>query len=183
MTGGIRSLALLLATITCTTTMLTACGPYDADAQVGITVDETGSPVLVLQDCDGQIDVLTVSPPRIVGPVQPDHPRKITLTRKKPVKGITRIPMYAGGNGWAPLEPATPFKAVGDYYVSTRGSSPESHGGGVIFSLADLKTLKPGQVRHHIPAPPGVTYATARFVSSDYYWVSPGDDFAPEACR
>lgn len=170
---------MLVVIISCTAP-LTACGPYDANAQVGVTVDDAGNPVLVLQDCSGSIDTLDVAVPHVPGSGQPAP--EVRLTIKKPVKGVVQIPLYVGGGGWTPVEAIQPFTAAGDYYVSSRGHRPDSRGGGVIFSIADLKPLKPGQIRHHIPPPAGVTYPTARFVSSDFYWVTPVEDFAPERC-
>lgn len=46
---------LLVAVMVCAAGLLTACGPRNSRSVVGMSVDDAGAPVIVLQNCDGNI--------------------------------------------------------------------------------------------------------------------------------
>ncbi|ADB35565.1 hypothetical protein Kfla_6570 [Kribbella flavida DSM 17836] len=104
--------ATAVVVLACLAGLLTACGPRGSRAQVGLTVDDAGKPVLVLQDCKGEIEELGVQS----GSPGADSVDEGDLRNDDPAKGITLIPFPTGGNGWEPADPL-PALHAGEYTI------------------------------------------------------------------
>src|SRR4051812_13481126 len=80
---------------------LTGCG-VPAGGVVGLTVDATGAPQVVVQMCEGHIDGATLYLPDSDADRQP--PQDQTMGRweaSEPVTGFSQFLLDSGGNGWA----------------------------------------------------------------------------------
>jgi len=132
----------------CLVISLTACGPRQSKALVGMSVDGAGKPVFVLQDCEGVIQEIevydsAVAPTNATAGETP----VVEYANSDPQKAVVTIPL-AGGSGWQPVDSVPQLRPAGQYSVQIWG---ENHGWaarGTRFTLADLKGLKPGLVRY-----------------------------------
>lgn len=130
----------VVAVIACAATALTACdGPRNSHAAVGMTVDKAGNPVIVLQDCRADISQLELY----------DETRlQVVYETQEPAQAVVHIPLLAGTDEWRPSGPVPKPRAGSKFVVKAWGEGHKYLGRGTEFTLADLKTLKPGQVRH-----------------------------------
>ena len=127
--------------------VLTACGPPSAGV-MGVTVDENGRPVGVLEVCEGHIDGASLyetpadeasqSPSQHVGDwsVAPAATSSSYLDLTKPTGA------WRSDTPFATLHPGRSYTLYG----WTRDNSWSA--GGVDFSPEDLKQLRPDQVRY-----------------------------------
>ncbi|GAB3814872.1 hypothetical protein [Kribbella italica] len=166
----------LAAIVLCATAVLTGCGPRFAAAKVGMTVDDSGNPVIVLEDCkEGDMVELQLFDESL--PAQPNSTGGTTTlpiavyTASKGSKSVRQIPVRSGGDGWKPVTVVNDLSPRTSYKVRSWGEDHQSFGGQTIFTPNDLKTLTPGEVRY------GVQVKTASGVYEDQYRVSPLDEF------
>jgi hypothetical protein len=171
----------LAAVALCATAVLTGCGPSPAAAKVGMTVDDAGHPVIVLEDCkEGDMVEL-----QLFDESRPAQPNSTGGTTTLPIavytisegsKAVQQIPVATGGGDWEPVTVVPELRPSTSYKVRSWGEGHKSFGGQTIFSPDDLKTLEPGEVRY------GVQVKTASGVYHDEYHVAPLDEFSPPAC-
>ncbi len=171
----------LAAVALCATAVLTGCGPRFAAAEVGMTVDDAGHPVIVLEDCkEGDMVELQVFDESL--PAQPNSTGGTTTlpiavyTVSKGSKAVQQIPVASGGGNWEPVTAVPELRASTAYKVRSWGEGHKSFGGQTSFTPNDLKTLKPGEVRY------GVQVKTASGTYEDEYRVVSLDEFAPPDC-
>lgn len=168
---------LLAATVVCSAALLTGCGPRDSYAKIGLTVDTAGNPIIALQDCKGVIDALELSIPGVTPTATTgSFASDAKLVIKKPVKGVTLIPLQTGGNGWEPVAEIPAFTSTGRYGVQAWGDNHEWSGDSTGFTLADLKKLKPGQIRHTAP------YPGSKDLGPDGFHITTLETFTPTDC-
>ncbi|WP_433011409.1 hypothetical protein [Kribbella sp. CA-294648] len=135
--------------IGCLVMSLAGCGPRWSKATVGITVDDTGKPVLVLRDCDA--DVLRVSVThRAPEPPTTADPASVDYIASPPVKGTAQFSLLTGSSSWR-MAGQMP-QGVGEYTAYLAVEEDRRSWGTVRFTLSDLELLKPGQVWHQSAA-------------------------------
>jgi hypothetical protein len=164
---------------------LTGCGPRESNALAGMSVDDQGNPVIVLQDCEGviqEIEIYDRSKTRSYPPTGPTP--DFEYTNAHPKKAVVTIPL-AGDNGWKPTSGSPSWEASGDYSIQIWGDRHEWRASGTEFTLADLKTLKPGQVRYFAPYQPTADNSPTprpRSTGPEQPLVSPLAAFTPPEC-
>ncbi|MFI7066143.1 hypothetical protein ACIBL3_34465 [Kribbella sp. NPDC050124] len=143
-----------------------------------MSVDEAGTPVIVLQNCDGRIAELQfydLSRPRTdETPLAP----VVMYVNQRPDKAVVQIPIQTGGNGWQVQGEPPVLRADGKYLIQAWGKRHDWSGRGTEFTLGDLKTVKPGRVRHSSP-PAG---ATPPYDAPVKYQVTPLTEFITDKC-
>ncbi|MEV6288342.1 hypothetical protein [Kribbella sp. NPDC051770] len=161
----------LVAAALCTAATLTGCGPGYIPSQVGLTVDSTGRPVIVLEDCrKGELVELQLF----------DESRKDTklpiaqYTTSKGAKSVQQIPLATGDARWKPVTAVPELRAGTSYKIRSWAEKHQSFGGLTVFTPEDLQTLKPGEVRY------GVQQGSPDY--KDDYRVTSLDEFAPARC-
>ncbi|WP_020385436.1 hypothetical protein [Kribbella catacumbae] len=162
----------MVAVIACATTVLTACDPRTSQAAVGMTVDKAGNPVIVLQDCLADISQLELSD---------ETGSQVFYETEEPAPVVAQIPLLTGTDEWRPSQPVPKPRAAGKFVVKAWGDGHRYLGRRTEFTLADLKSLKPGQVRHDwrpYGEPP--TYGASP--STPQYRVTSLDDFTTDDC-
>jgi predicted small secreted protein len=146
-----RRSILLAAVVVCAAALLTACGPRKSRGVVGMSVDDAGTPVIVLQNCDGDISQLEfydrTRPRTAEAPSTP----VATYVNPRPDKSVVQIAIQTGGNGWQVTGEAPALRADGKYVIQAWGKRHEWSGRGTEFTLGDLETVEPGQIRHNSP--------------------------------
>ncbi|NEA34349.1 hypothetical protein [Streptomyces sp. SID13031] len=171
---GKQKRAVLLAGLLLCAASLTACGPRVSSAVVGMTVDEAGNPVIVLQNCKGDITQLELF-------TDPVSPSTLVYENRHPFTAIDEIPLLTGTADWPPSKPVPKLRPTGIIVIKPWASGHSWSGRRTEFTLADLKTLKPGQVRHDWRAanePP--SYGASPGTSQ--YRITTLDDFTPDYC-
>lgn len=129
-----------LTLIVCSAT-LSGCG-VEIGGIVGMTVDDAGRPVAVVQMCEGHIDGATLYLSRDDN--ETEHFGRWEVS--PPVTGFSQFDLAAGGNGWRlvgtlkPRDPATRYMIYGWSNDSSRSAAH------LEFSEQDLKGLRPGTV-------------------------------------
>ena len=119
-----------------------ACEPRtSSEAAVGMSVDRAGNPVIVLQNCRADITQLV-----LYDKTKPSV--KISYENEQPVQEVVEIPLLTGTDGWRPDGTVPKPHPAGKFVVEAWSDGRKWLGRGTEFTLADLKTLKPGQVRH-----------------------------------
>ncbi|WP_432944010.1 hypothetical protein ACQPXM_01700 [Kribbella sp. CA-253562] len=172
----------LTAVVLCATAVLTGCGPRPAAAKVGMTVDDAGRPVIVLQDCkEGDMVELQIFDESRTGPRSPgDRELPIAVyTAREGSKSVQQLPVATGSADWEPVTVVPELRPGTAYRVRSWGEGHESFGGLTVFTPNDLKALKPGEVRYAVPrmSTPGVSPNY-----QDEYRVSSLDEFTPSQC-
>jgi len=117
-----------------------------------MSVDEAGVPVIVLQNCGGDIAELEFYDqtwPRMEETAPP--PPVVKYVNERPDTSVVQIPIKTGGNGWQVMGDVPALRADSKYVIQAWGKRHEWSGRGTEFTLGDLKTVKPGQVRHDTP--------------------------------
>jgi hypothetical protein len=171
----------LAAVALCATAVLTGCGPSLAAAKVGMTVDGSGNPVIVLEDCKegDMVELQVFDESRAPQPNSTGGATSLPIavyTVSEGSKTVQQIPVNTGGAGWEPVTVVPELRPSTSYKVRSWGDGHKSFGGQTTFTPNDLKTLKPGDVRY------GVQVKTASGVYKDEYHVAPLDEFAPADC-
>jgi hypothetical protein len=174
-----RRSILLAAVVVCAGSLLTACGPRMSRGVVGMSVDDAGTPVIVLQNCDGdiaQLEFYDRTRPRVGE--SPPAP-VATYVNPRPDKSVVQIPIRTGVNGWQIMAEAPALRADGKYVIQAWGKRHEWSGRGTEFTLGDLKTVEPGQVRHNSrPADATPPYDAV----PPKFRVTPLDEFITDEC-
>ncbi|WP_157979881.1 lipoprotein [Kribbella monticola] len=136
-----RSRVLLLLAITCAS--LTGCGPGQSGA-IGLSVDDAGRTIVVLQDCKGDIDKLKLV---MLGRLQTD-PEKVLVewSNPKSPKGIVQFPLVEGAGKWKPQSPVPELDVTRHYELRGKKENGWSNAKDVRFTVTELKDLQPGQV-------------------------------------
>ncbi|WP_041795554.1 hypothetical protein [Modestobacter italicus] len=113
------------------------------NGQVGVTVDATGAPVLMLEVCHGSVDTVTV-----VGPNRGSQPNEVfaRLTAPAPVASPTQVALLAPPPGWSGTPTSLPLDTQSFLIASAEGTQSELRQ--VDFSAADLATLDPETVQY-----------------------------------
>jgi hypothetical protein len=175
----------LTAVVLCATAVLTGCGPRPAAAKVGMTVDDAGRPVIVLQDCkEGDMVELQIFDESRTEQRSPGVGRELPIavyTAREGSKSVQQIPVASGSADWEPVTVVPELRPGTTYRVRSWGEGHESFGGLTIFTPNDLKALKPGDVRYGVPR----TVKSTPGVSPNYgdeYRVSSLDEFTASQC-
>ncbi|MEV0289219.1 MULTISPECIES: hypothetical protein [unclassified Kribbella] len=174
-----RRSILLTAVVVCAVSLLSGCGPRVSRGVVGMSVDDAGIPVIVLQNCDGniaQLEFYDRSGPRTDDPAPGPA---MMYVNPRPDKSVVQIPIRTGGNGWRVQGEPPALRADGKYLIRAWGKRHEWHGRGTEFTLRDLKTVRPGQVRHDSPPADASPPYDAIPVK---YRVTPLSEFITEDC-
>ncbi|GAA1537344.1 hypothetical protein [Kribbella lupini] len=170
----------LAAVALCATAVLTGCGPPLADHRLGMTVDDSGNPVIVLQDCkEGDVVELQLFDESRTSQSFPggEPPVPIAVyTTSEASKTVRQIPVKTGGAGWAPTAVVPALRASASYKVRGWGKEHQSYGGQTIFTPNDLKSLKPGEVLY------GVQMQVDSEVHVEKVRYPSLDEFSPSSC-
>ncbi len=137
-----------------------------------MTVDKAGNPVIVLQNCLADISRLELV----------DETRsQVFYDTEEPVPAVVEIPLLTGTGEWQPNQPVPKPHAVGKFVIKAWGEGNKYLGRRTEFTLADLKTLKPGQVRHDwLPSGQPPTYGASP--ATPQYRVTTLEDFTTDNC-
>jgi hypothetical protein len=106
---------------------------------------------------------------------------QVFYDNQQPAQAVVQIPMLTGTDEWRPSQPVPKPQADGKFVVKAWGNGQEFSGRGTEFTLADLKKLKPGQVRHDwrpLSQPP--SYGASPGTSQ--YRITSLDEFTTEEC-
>jgi hypothetical protein len=152
----------LVAVIGGTSAVLTACGPGQSGA-IGLSVDDDGRTIVVLQDCKGDIDELKLR--------SPDDTIVAEWLNPRSPKGIVQFPLVEGAGRWKSRHPVPPLEETQTYSLDGRKKNDASKAIGIDFTPAMLKTLKPGEI---LKTNVHTTVSTTEVVTLE--------DFTPEDC-
>ncbi|MEV6892448.1 hypothetical protein [Kribbella sp. NPDC051137] len=150
---------------------LTGCG-VPAGGVIGVTVDATGAPQIVVQMCEGHIDGATLYLPDPDADRQPPQDRTMGRWEASgPVTGFSQFSLDSGGNGWA-VSGELVGRAPGTRYTIYGWSRDSSWSAMHLeFSERDLKQLHPGTV-----------LVPSKDLASEDNWTESVDDFKQKAC-
>lgn len=124
------------------TACLSGCGPRQSDAKTGLSVDEQGNLVVIVQDCDGDIDQVRLIHDNAGG-------SEPVFTRRKPAEGRTAFLLTSGGDGWSgPSVAPPPLRADTEYSIGLGSREGDVFGSPLGFRTRHLEALEPGQVFH-----------------------------------
>jgi hypothetical protein len=141
--------------------VLTACGPGQSGV-IGLSVDDAGKTIVVLQDCKGDIDEVKLRDAK-------DTVLAVWANPRSP-KGIIQFPLVEGADRWRSENPVPPLDEGGTYALTGRESHDSSKAVGIRFTPAMLKSLRPGQVLMTKVGPQAntvVTVSLAEFTPAD----------------
>lgn len=175
-----RRSGLVVAAVVCTASLVAGCGPRKSRGVVGMSVDAAGVPVIVLQNCSGDISELEFydqTPPRTDETARTTP--SVKYVNQRPEQSVVQIPIKTGGNGWQLMGEPLALRADGKYVIHAWGKRHEWSGRGTKFTLEDLKAVRPGQVRHDSPptdANPPYDALPPKFR------VTPLDEFITDEC-
>jgi hypothetical protein len=131
--------------IACTAGMLTACSPTESGV-IGLTVDDSGRTVVVLQDCDGDIDQLKLWDEGARPEIDADDVLLAEWHNPKSPKGIVQFPLVEGAGKWKSEQRVPELDPAKTYSLEGRSKDASSNAAGIVFTPALLKSLKPGQI-------------------------------------
>ncbi|MFI7068235.1 hypothetical protein ACIBL3_45130 [Kribbella sp. NPDC050124] len=138
--------ALVAAVVVCASGFQVGCGP-PIDGLMGLTVDEAGQPVAVMQTCEHVDGVTIYAENPLASPSQsPNRIPVATWVRTPAASGYVQFPLSGGGE-WKlqgtrkKLRPGTEYSL---HAWSNEGSPRTGH---TRFSLAGLMKLRYGEVR------------------------------------
>ncbi|ADB35566.1 hypothetical protein Kfla_6571 [Kribbella flavida DSM 17836] len=129
--------------LVCLTGCLTACGPRPVDAKAGLTVDDQGNVLIIVEDCDREINKVTLH-----GDATGSDVATSTYTREKPVKGRTQFSVSTGGDGWSAPGVEPRLTANVKFSLNLTSTDGTLFGRPLGFTIADVAKLEPGQVFH-----------------------------------
>ena len=159
---------LLSAVLVCSTVALTGCSPGHSGV-IGITVNDAGQPVVVLQDCKGDIDKLRLT----VLPITQGKAEVVARwTNPKSPKGIVQFPLLEGAGRWKPETAIPPLDVRRRYELNGWKKNDSTRATPVAFTPTMLASLTPGQILR------------AKFVPRDDYATEAVtlEDFTPPDC-
>lgn len=118
-------------------------GVAGVDGQVGVTVDTSGAPVLLLEVCTGAVDTVSV-----VGPNRGDRPNEVFAVLHAPgrVDAPTQVALLAPPPGWTGAPASLPLGTQELLIASAEGHQSTSLQ--VDFTGEDLTALDPGTVQY-----------------------------------
>ncbi|MEV8374015.1 hypothetical protein AB0P21_14840 [Kribbella sp. NPDC056861] len=131
--------------IACTAGMLTACSPTESGV-VGLSVDDAGRTIVVLQDCDGDIDQLKLWDQGPRPETESDDVLLAEWYNPKSPKGIVQFPLVEGAGKWKSEQRVPDLDPAKSYVLRGRSKDASSNAAHLEFTSALLKTLKPGQI-------------------------------------
>ncbi|TDU90423.1 hypothetical protein EV138_4014 [Kribbella voronezhensis] len=132
---------LLLLAVGCAS--LTGCGPGQS-GMIGLSVDDAGRTIVVLQDCKGDIDKLKLV---MLGRLKTD-PETVLVewSNPKSPKGVVQFPLVEGAGKWKPQSPVPEFDVTRHYQLRGKKENDWSNAIDITFTPTELKDLQPGQV-------------------------------------
>jgi hypothetical protein len=128
----------------CTAATLTACSPTDSGV-IGVTVDETGKVIVVLQDCKGDIDKLQLLD-NMQTETTADDVVLAEWSNPRSPKGIVQFPLVEGAKGWKSQAPVPDLDPAHRYTLKGRKKNGSSNAAAIAFTPTMLKDLQPGQI-------------------------------------
>jgi hypothetical protein len=126
-----------VVTLGCAAAVLTGCGPGWSGV-IGLSVDDAGKIIVVLQDCKGDIDEVKLR-------AADDTVLAVWANPRSP-KGVIQFPLMEGADRWRSEHPVPPLDDSTTYSLTGRESHDSSKAVGIDFTPAMLKSLSPGQV-------------------------------------
>ncbi|MEV8374016.1 hypothetical protein AB0P21_14845 [Kribbella sp. NPDC056861] len=164
----------MIAVVACATTVLTSCGPPITgpaeSAALGMTVDAAGHPVIVLQNCSASVVQLELTA----------SSTQVVFDNEKPPPAVDEIPL-TGTADWRPNQPTPKLNPTDKVTIRAWSEGHRYFGRRTEFTLADLKALKPGQVRHDW-RPAGTPPSYGASPGTPQYRITSLDDFTPDFC-
>ncbi|MEU4391942.1 hypothetical protein [Kribbella sp. NPDC023855] len=155
--------------VACTAAMLTACSPTESGV-IGVTVDEAGKVIVVLQDCKGDIDKL-----KLLDHVQTETTADDVVlaewSNPRSPKGIVQFPLVEGAKGWKSQAPVPELDPTHRYSLKGRKKDGSSNAAAIAFTPTMLNDLQPGQIL--------ITKVLPRANSTETVSL---DEFTPEDC-
>ncbi len=133
----------LSAVLICSAAVLTGCSPGHSGV-IGISVDEAGRPVVVLQDCKGEIDKLVLSALSVTNGVK--NTEVARWRNPKSPKGIVEFPLVEGAGRWKSEAPVPALDVRRRYELNGWQKNDATRATPVAFTPAMLKDLQPGQI-------------------------------------
>src|SRR4051812_27699222 len=129
-----RSRVLLLLAIACAS--LTGCGPGQSGT-IGLSVDDAGRTIVVLQDCKGDIDKLKLVR---LGRLRTD-PETVLVewSNPKSPKGIVHFPLVEGAGKWKPQSPVPELDPTWHYQLRGKKENDWSNAKDITFTVTELK--------------------------------------------
>lgn len=167
---------------------LSACGP-PSTGTIGVGVDAAGRPVGFLTVCTGE----HMDGARLDVEPSDDRTPAVALWEARPAAtGSTSWSFDNPQRGWVKERPASALRPGVVYSLSAGAGDGSGYSGYVLFTLEDLKGMKPGQVRvydyarfaRQAPAgePTGSLEQQARDENSEFMRVTTQDDFERASC-
>lgn len=122
---------------------LTACGP-PTTGRIGVGVDAAGRPVGFLKVCEGEhLDGAFLD----TEPLSDSSPVVAVWDARPPATGSTSWSFQNPEGTWAKRRAVPALKPNVLYHLSAGTNDNSGTTGYVLFTLEDLKVMKPGQVR------------------------------------
>lgn len=164
---------------------LAACGP-PSTGTIGVGVDAAGRPVGYLHICPGaHMDRAFV----LAEPADDNSPAVAAWDAKPAATGSTSWSFTETTSGWVTTHPPTTLKPGVVYHLAAGAEDGSGSSGYVLFTVEDLKKMKPGQVRIYdftrpLPAgePTGNLKQQARDENNDFMRVVSRREFEQSPC-
>lgn len=122
---------------------LAACGPPDTGT-IGVGVDGAGRPVGFLKVCEGEhVDLAVLD----AEPLDDRTPAVASWSVRPAATGSTSWSFDNPQGGWAVRQAAPALRPGVVYHLAAGADDQSGYAGYVLFTLEDLKAMKPGQVR------------------------------------
>lgn len=120
-------------------------GNAGVNGSVGLSVDASGSPVLILQVCRGSIETLTV-----VGLNRGNEPNEVfvELTAPQEVTTMTAVSLLHPPTGWTGAPESLPLTTRPQLLLIATARGEQSTLREVDFTAGDLSSLDPGTVQY-----------------------------------
>lgn len=127
--------------------LLTGCGNLittDVIGATGITVDDQGNPVALIEVCTGTIDHLDVAGTREGLADDEPNPSFGEWAAADPQQGPIEVNLITGTPGWT--GPKLVLESGHGYIVEGNSSTADVVASQTVFTVGSLAKLKPGQV-------------------------------------
>lgn len=124
--------------------VLTGCSPGQSGV-IGVSVDDAGRTIVVLQDCKGDIDRLKLV---MLGMPKATTPETVLVNWSNPKspKGIVQFPLVDGAGKWKPESPVPDLDPARFYQLRGSKKDSSSKAMSITFTVTALKELAPGQI-------------------------------------
>ncbi|WBQ05989.1 hypothetical protein [Kribbella sp. CA-293567] len=133
-----------ISAIACTAFGLVACSPTESGV-IGLSVDESGRTIVVLQDCGGDIDQLKLWDRMQTSTSKDDVVLTEWYNTRSP-KGIVQFPLVEGAGRWKSEQRVPDLDAGRSYSLTGRNKNGSSNAAGLDFTPELVKSLQPGQI-------------------------------------